>query len=66
MDFANLLGPSLQQTCPACGGSGRMPLAPHIRCEPCDGSGWVPNAAGRGLLDVLGDRPIPLGPGEAR
>ena len=51
--FENLLTPALLKTCPNCGGSGRMFLAPWISCEPCDGSGMVPNQDGRQFLDVL-------------
>ena len=65
IDFRNLLGPSMLKICPTCGGRGKLPMAPWIGCEPCDGSGWLPNAAGRAPLDLLGDgliRIIPPAP----
>ena len=53
VDFGNLLGPPLLKTCPSCGGSGRPIRLPWVSCEPCDGSGMVPNATGRALLDAM-------------
>ena len=64
LDFANLIGPSLLKTCTNCGGSGRPIRWPYMPCEPCDGSGMVPNADGRALLGVLGDGRFRLGLGE--
>ena len=62
--FDNLIGPSLLATCRNCGGSGRPIRWPYMPCEPCDGSGMVPNPDGRALLDLLGGGRIRLGLGE--
>ncbi len=66
MSFDNLLGPSLLKTCPNCGGSGRPIRYPWVSCEPCDGSGMVPNGDGRELLEVLGAGTIRVEPTRTR
>lgn len=59
LDFWNLLQPHMLKVCPTCGGTGRHPNVP-VPCEHCDGKAWVPTPEGRELLEVLGDRPIPV------
>lgn len=62
MNFENLLTPALLKTCPNCGGSGRPIRYPWVSCEPCDGSGMVPNTDGRQFLDVLDSGRFPIVP----